>query len=185
MKSRIILSLLAVFFVLSFFFTGASAQPGVKTMLEYTGEVTPLYGEPESDFAELLSVSSGVSLLSSGSWSDVEVGPNLYHEGIVYSVAMGPPTATVPSTAEVTTVSWTWNVYGSNSDLNVYVYHPEAGYLNITNYQSGYTTAFSSYGIDADTTFYFLFYVPGTQGQVLDSTIYGAQNYLTVSYSTD
>lgn len=130
----------------------------------------------------LAEVSAEAATRSSGAWYDAGVGPTISHKGIWYTLQLSP-SITIPMGATITLVSWSWDVNGYDPGLVVAFGNPTSGYYNVTSYQTGTTTVFN--GINANTSFYFYFGVAGTYGQALNPAIYGSQNTITVSWSTD
>jgi hypothetical protein len=105
MKSRMIVTFLLIIFALFSFSTGAYSQSGVESMPLVEGDLMPLSEFPDQDALDSIFQNSGVSVKSSGSWSDIQVGPDIYHEGILAYCSFSH-SVSVPSDTYVTYVRW-------------------------------------------------------------------------------
>lgn len=87
------------------------------------------------------------------------VGPTEYYAGTEYQSPDIPPVGSVPSTATIYQVSWTYSLSGTPVGQRVWICD-SVNCLEITGSTSGTTTYFN--GHPANTDFAFDFYVTGS-----------------------
>lgn len=114
---------------------------------------------------------------TAGAWESVGSGPGLYSRGLWYDLALRP-TGTLPSTARVTTVHWSWRLSRIPAGLQVLLCWVRTQHcMNISARQSGGTRAFA--GLRAQGPVIFAFRVSGALAM---SPVYGAPDQIIVNY---
>ncbi|GEM_PF-1605738 len=123
-----------------------------------------------------------VQALSSGAWSNSAAGPTIYSKNIWYLLSLNP-VGTIPSTAKITSVSWTWALSTYPSGLTVglcWKTNLTGGKCgDVTSQKSGSTSSFFA-GLAANQKMVFEFIV---QGSGTMSPDYGKVDQVIVNYT--
>lgn len=118
------------------------------------------------------------SLLTGGAWTNSAVGPTMYQKGIFYYLNL-LPVGSVPATATITSVVYSWGLSYKPAGLITYLCHnTTSACLNVTSVQSSSTTAFN--GLAANKKMIFAFGVSGSGS--LTPTVYGQTDQVIVNY---
>lgn len=113
-----------------------------------------------------------------GAWSNSATGPTLYTKGQYDTISL-KPVGTIPSTAKINTVYYTWSLSSKPVGLSVFLCYKDQSYCsNVTKAQSGSTTVFS--GKAANQPLMFVFSVSGSGS--LRPVVYGKTDQVIVNY---
>lgn len=120
-----------------------------------------------------------VEAQAAGAWSNSGVGPSLYSKGIWYYLNLYP-VGSIPATATITSVSYSWGLSYRPSGLLVYLCHDTTAFCaNVTNIASTTTTAFN--GRSADRKLIYAFGVTGSGA--VSPVAYGQTDQVIVNYT--
>lgn len=112
-----------------------------------------------------------------GAYASSVVAPTIYSKNWPYQ-ANFPIVGTPPSTGNITTVYWTWSFSYRPVGLNVYLCQGSTSACwNVTNIQSGSTTAFQ--GRNPTSPFFLYYWVAGTGTM---SPAYGNSDQVIVNW---
>ena len=119
------------------------------------------------------------AITGSGAWVNSGVGPSIYSKNL-YAYLYLKPLGTIPSTAKVSTIYWTWGLSYRPSGLLVALCHDTTGScINVTSWGSGSTTLFSGRAANKQMIFAFLVSGSGT----LSPPVYGKMDQVIVNYT--
>ncbi|WP_432741305.1 flagellar protein FlhE [Methylobacter sp. G7] len=92
-----------------------------------------------SDPVESLSI---VPLANGGAWANSAGGPTIYSKNIYYYLQLNP-VGSIPATATITSISWSWGLSYKPAGLIVYLCHDTtSACIDVTSLQSGSTSSF-------------------------------------------
>lgn len=119
-----------------------------------------------------------VPLASGGAWSNSAGGPTLYNKGVYYYLTLNP-VGSIPATATITSVVWSWGLTSYPTGLVVYLCHDTtSACINVTSSGSGSTTSFN--GLLANKKMIYAFGVAGSG--TVSPTAYGQVDQVIVNY---
>lgn len=128
-------------------------------------------------FIDPIQSQSIVPLASGGAWANSAGGPTIYSKGIYYYLQLNP-VGTIPATATITSVVWSWGLSYKPTGLISYLCHDTTSTcINITTRASGSDTSFN--GRFANKKLIFAYGVSGT-GTMLPA--YGQVDQVIVNY---
>jgi hypothetical protein len=123
---------------------------------------------------------SQAALAYSSAYGSQVAAPTLYAKSTSYSTAYFPIVGSPPASSKVGLVSYSWSYSYIPAGLEVWLCHAVVGCLNVTNSQSGSTTAFQSAGASAASQFYLATRVTGSGTM---APAYGQVSRVTVNYT--
>lgn len=119
-----------------------------------------------------------VPLASGGAWANSAGGPTLYNKGVYYYLQLNP-VGSIPATATITSVVWSWGLSRYPTGLIVYLCHDTtSACINVTSTGSGTTSSFN--GRLANKKMIYAFGVAGS-GSV-SPPAYGQVDQVIVNY---
>lgn len=160
------------------FMQSAIAQTGSVAATVQLIPASEIMSAPMGDISDPVESLSIVPLVSGGAWSNSAGGPTIYSKNIYYYLQLNP-VGSIPATATVTSVVWSWGLSYKPSGLVVYLCHDTtSACINVTSLQSGSTTSFS--GRLANKKMIYAFAVAGSG--TLSPPAYGQVDQVIVNY---
>jgi flagellar protein FlhE len=159
------------------FMQSALAQTGSAVATVQTMPAFEIMSAPMGLATDPVQSSTITPLVSGGAWANSAGGPTIYSKGIYYYLTLNP-VGSIPATATITSVVWSWGLSYMPTGIVSYLCHNTTSVcINVTTRLSGSDTSF--YGLPANQPMIFAYGVAGTGTM---SPAYGQVDQVIVNY---